>query len=544
MSALERPTGNPLTGTDEALALHRRINRTAADYPRDSSVPALFAARAARTPDAPAVVQGERAYTYGQLDRLSNHLAHRLLAEGFAPGSTAGVCLARSPELIVALLAVLKCGGAYLPFDVGWPDERLHGLFTDADCRWVLTDRHEQLSRRLGECQVLAVEGELAGSASAPAVDVDGGSLAYVNFTSGSTGRPKGVAVRHRSIARLVLGARFARLEPDSRVLQLAPVTFDAATFEIWGPLLNGGTCVLYPEGLVRLSRLGRVVDEHRVTVVFLTTALFNALVDEAPGALDGTETVLMGGELHSMPHVAAALERYGPGRLVHVYGPTEATTFATYHPVDRLVPDSGLLPIGTPIQNTRLYVIDGDTLCEPGRTGEICLAGDGLSPGYVGMPDLTAERFVDRVVDGTTERLYRTGDHGTLLPDGSLVFQGREDDQVKINGFRIELGEVAHHLDRHPSVRRSHVTVSSARGERALVAFVVADDQSVTPASLRHHLRTRLPAYLVPARIHLCEALPLTATGKVDGRALLTAYETHTPPPATPAALPVASRD
>ncbi|MFK8906265.1 amino acid adenylation domain-containing protein [Streptomyces sp. YS-3] len=543
MSALERLDGTRLTGTDEAFALHRRINRTATDYPRDSSVPALFAASAARGPDALAVVQDERAYTYAQLDRLSNGLAHHLLAQGFAPGSTVGVCLTRSPELIVALLAVLKCGGAYLPFDAGWPDERLHGLFAEADCRWILTDRHEQLARRLGASHVLSAKPWSEERPAAPAVHIDGDSLAYVNFTSGSTGRPKGVAIRHRSIARLVLGARFARLAADSRLLQLAPVTFDAATFEIWGALLNGGTCVLYPEGLVRLSRLGRVIDEHRITVVFLTTALFNAVVDEAPAALDGTETVLMGGELHSIPRVAAALDRYGPGRLVHVYGPTEATTFATYHRVDRLVPGSGLLPIGTPIQNTRLYVIDGTTLCEAGRTGEICLAGDGLSPGYLGMPELTAERFVDRVADGVSERLYRTGDHGTLLPDGSLVFQGREDDQVKINGFRIELGEVAHHLDRHPAVRRSHVAVSTERGERALVAFVVADP-SATPASLRHHLRTRLPAYLVPARIHLCEALPLTATGKVDGRALLAAHDTHTPPPAAPAAQPAASRD
>ncbi|MEU1071797.1 MULTISPECIES: amino acid adenylation domain-containing protein [unclassified Streptomyces] len=543
MSALERLNGTRLTGTEEAFALHRRINRTATDYPRDSSVPALFAASAARRPDALAVVQDERAYTYARLDRLSNGLARRMLAQGFTPGSTAGVCLTRSPELIVALLAVLKCGGVYLPFDAGWPDERLRGPLARADCRWVLTDRPGQLARRLGACHVLPVDEGLEECGTAPGVEVGGDALAYVNFTSGSTGSPKGVAIRHRSIARLVLGARFARLEADSRLLQLAPVTFDAATFEIWGALLNGGTCVLYPEGLVRLSRLGRVIDDHRVTVVFLTTALFNAVIDEAPGALDGTETVLMGGELHSIPHVAAALRRYGPGRLVHVYGPTEATTFATYHPIDRLIPDSGLLPIGTPIQNTRLYVTDGTTLCEPGRTGEICLAGDGLSPGYLGMPELTAERFVDREIDGVRERLYRTGDHGTLLPDGSLVFQGREDDQVKINGFRIELGEVAHHLDRHPAVRRSHVAVSTERGERSLVAFVVADG-AVTSASLRHHLRTLLPAYLVPARIHLCEALPLTATGKVDGRALLAAHDPHTPPPAAPAAQPVATRD
>ncbi|WP_369375414.1 amino acid adenylation domain-containing protein [Streptomyces sp. cg36] len=542
---LERPTRIRLTGTDEALALHRRINRTADAYPRDASVPALFAESVARAPDAPAVAQGGRTYTYRELDLLSNGLARRLLAEGFAPGAAVGVCVARSPELIVTLLAVLKCGGVYLPFDAGWPDERLRTLFTDADCRWVLTDRHDLLSRRLDHCQVLSVEAELTPYAFAPAIQVTGDQLAYINFTSGSTGRPKGVPIRHRGIARLVLGARFAPLDAHSRLLQLAPVTFDAATFEIWGALLNGGTCVLYPEGLVRLSRLGRVLHEHGVTVVFLTTALFNAVIDEAPDALAGTRTVLMGGELHSMPHVAAALRAYGPGRLVHVYGPTEATTFATHHPVDHLDEGSGLLPIGRPIQNTRLYVVDGDTLCEPGRTGEIWLAGDGLSPGYLGDPRLTADRFVERVIDGTAERLYRTGDHGYLLPDGSLVFQGREDDQVKINGFRVELGEVAHHLDRHPGVRRSHVTVSTARGEKALVAFVVTDDPAVTPLALRHHLRTRLPAYLVPARIHLCEALPLTATGKVDGRALLIAYDSHTPPPATPAApRPVGSRD
>lgn len=546
MSALERPTGIRLTGTEAALSVHRRINRTALAYPRDSAVPALFAAVVARRPDAPAVVQGDRAYTYRELDRLSNGLARRLLRRGYTPGATVGICLARSPELIVALLAVLKCGGAYVPFDAGWPEERLRGLFADADCRWVI--RSEASAVRPDGCQVVLVNGELDpcqdAHDDAPAVDVPADAIAYINFTSGSTGRPKGVPIRHRSIARLVCGARFARLDAHSRLLHLAPVTFDAATFEIWGALLNGGTCVLYPDALVRLSRLGQVVEEHGVTVVFLTTALFNAVIDEAPDALAQAETVLMGGELQSMPHVAAALRAYGPGRLVHVYGPTEATTFATYHPVDQLIPDSGLLPIGRPIQNTRLYVIDGDALCEPGRTGEIHLAGDGLSPGYLGMPELTAERFVERVVDGVDERLYRTGDHGTLLPDGSLVFQGRADDQVKINGFRIELGEIAHHLDRHPAVRRSHVTVATTHTGKALVAFVVSDDPHATPAQLRRHLRDRLPAYMVPTRIHLCEALPLTATGKVDGRALLAAYDSSTPPPARWAAQPVASRD
>jgi amino acid adenylation domain-containing protein len=520
-----------LTGSKKALAIHRQLNRTTVDYPRDSSVPALFGACVERWPSAPAVVHDDRTITYRQLDWLANGLALDLQAQGLARGSTVGVCLARSPELIVALLAVLKCGGSYLPFDAAWPDERLHGLFAAADCGWVLSDQAPALARRLDRCRVVPVhEHNMVASEVGPTIVVEADAVAYVNFTSGSTGRPKGVPIRHRSIARLTFGARYARLDERSRLLLLAPVTFDAATFEIWGALLHGGTCVLYPDGFVRLSQLGQVLRAHGITVLFITTALFNAVVDEAPEALASVGTILTGGETHSIRHVAEALRAYGPGRLVHVYGPTESTTFATYHPVDELADDATTLPIGQPIQNTRLYVVDGDALCAPGRSGEICLAGDGLAPGYLGMPELTADRFVERVVDGVPERLYRTGDHGYLLPDGDVVFQGRKDDQVKVNGFRIELGEVAYHLDHHPAVKRSYVTVS-VRADRAVLAFVVTDDSSCTPTSLRDHLRARLPAYMVPARIYLCEALPLTATRKIDRHALLAVHDGRGPP-------------
>jgi len=511
-----------LTGSDAALAIHRRLNRTAVDYPRDSSVAALFGACVERRPDAPAVVHGDRTLTYRELDRLANGLALDLLARGLDAGATVGVCLARSFELIVAMLAILKCGGSYLPFDAAWPDERLRGLLADAGCVWVVSDRALALTQRLEGCQVVAVhEHSLVASEAGPTTVVPADALAYVNFTSGSTGKPKGVPIRHRSIARLTFGARYARLDETSRLLHLAPDTFDAATFEIWGALLHGGTCVLYPGSFVWVSQLGRVLRAHDITVLFITTALFNAVVDEAPEALASVGTILTGGEAASIRHMAEALRAYGPGRLVHVYGPTESTTFATYHPVDELADDATILPIGRPIQNTRLYVVDGDALCAPGRSGEICLAGDGLSPGYLGMPELTADRFVESEVDGVPERLYRTGDHGYLLPDGDVVFQGRKDDQVKVNGFRIELGEVAHHLNRHAAVKRSYVTVS-VRGDKALLAFVVTDGPSCTPAALRDHLLSRLPAYMVPARIHLCEALPLTATRKVDRHALL----------------------
>ncbi|HEY5835346.1 amino acid adenylation domain-containing protein [Streptomyces sp.] len=516
MSALRR-----VTGSEAALELHRRINRTSVEYPRDSGVPALFAERARERPGAQAVVQGERALTYREMDRLSNGLALELAANGVTPGATVGVCVARSPELVVALLAVLKCGAAYLPFDAAWPDERLYGLFADGDCRWVVSDL--PLAGRLGDRRLIPVAGA-PQSTTGPDVEVSADAIAYINFTSGSTGRPKGVPIRHRGITRLVCGARYVRLGPDSRLLHLAPVTFDAATFELWGALLNGGTCVLYPDPHLRLSKLGRVLREQDVGVLFLTTALFNSVVGENPDALDGVGTVLTGGEVASMRHMAEGVRRYGPGRLVHVYGPTESTTFATFHPVDAIPAGAATLPIGLPIQNTRLYVVDGDRLCEAGRIGEIWLAGDGLAPGYLGRPELTADRFVDRLIGGEPERLYRTGDFGFLRPDGELVFQGRKDDQVKVNGFRIELGEIAHHLELHPAVRSSYVTVR-APGDRAVWAFAVTDDASLTSKSLRDHLRARLPAYMVPARIHLCEALPLTETGKVDRHALLAAY-------------------
>ncbi|MEU6855014.1 amino acid adenylation domain-containing protein [Actinacidiphila alni] len=525
-----------MTASAAALAAHRLINRTGADYPRGASVPALFADLARRTPGAPAVEHGDRTVGYGELDRLANGLARELLARGLRPGATVGVCLERSPELIVALLAVLKCGGCYLPVDAAWPGERLRGLLADADCRWVLTDRPADLADRLDGCRIVpVVEGRIPRSATAPDVEVAADAVAYINFTSGSTGRPKGVPIRHRGINRLVHGTRYARLGPDSRLLHLAPVTFDAATFEIWGALLTGGTCVLYPDPRLSLSKLGRVLRERRINVLFLTTALFNSVVDEAPDALAGVGTVLTGGERASVPRMAEAVRRYGPGRLVHVYGPTESTTFATYQPVDELAADAAELPIGRPIQNTRLYVIDDGAspageLCEPDRTGELWLAGDGLSPGYLGMPELTAELFVEREIDGVCERLYRTGDYGRLRArDGAVVFHGRRDDQVKVNGYRIELGEIAHHLDRHPAVRRSAVTMS-ARGEKPVWAFVVTDDPACTVQMLRAHLRGLLPGFMVPTRIQLCETLPLTATGKIDRAALLAAHARRTP--------------
>jgi amino acid adenylation domain-containing protein len=521
-----------ITCSDAARAVHQVINRTSRPYPRDATVPERFEHWAARRPDAPAAVQGDRELTYAQLNRLANGLAGALHGEGVGAGTTVGVCVARSPEMLVALVGVLKCGGTYVPLDAAWPDERLRAVLADAGCPYVLSDEPDALAVRLdgSGCRIVRVdERSLESRDDNPVCPVGAEAIACINFTSGSTGRPKGVPIRHRGIVRLVHGATYAPLDEHSRVLQITPFTFDIATWEIWSALLLGGVSVLYPAEAPRLSVIDRVVKTGRASATLLTTALFNAIVDEAPEALETMATITTGGEAASPRHMARALATYGRGRLVHLYGPTECTCIGTYHPVDELPSADEPVPIGRPIQNTRLYVLADDLtrLCEPGERGELCLAGDGLAAGYLNLPDLTSERFVEREIDGMHERLYRTGDWGYLRPDGAAVFEGRRDDQVKVNGFRIELGEITHHLNRHPAVKQSLVTVRGGRGDRSLVAFVVPVGPATDTDVLRRHLAAKVPGYMVPAQFHYCESFPLTPNGKIDFRALLASHYT-----------------
>ncbi|KUM75152.1 amino acid adenylation domain-containing protein [Streptomyces curacoi] len=526
----EAPGAPAVACSEAALAVHREINRTTTPYPRDSSVVERFVHWVGRRPDAVAVVQEGRTLTYRELNRLANGLARELRDDGVRLGTPVAVCVARSPEMLVALVAVLKCGGTYVPVDPEWPDERLRAVLLDAGCDRVLSDRPGALAQRLdgAGCRVREVaERTLVPVDADPECPAGPDSVACINFTSGSTGRAKGVPILHRGIVRLVHGASYGPLDENSRVLQVTPVTFDIATWEIWAALLNGGTSVMYPAEFVQLSRLDRVIKEGGVNILLLTTALFNSVVDEAPEALETVATITSGGEAHSHRHMAKAVRTYGRGRVVNLYGPTECTCIATHYPVDEPPRQDAPLPIGRPIQNTRLYLLADDArrLCEPGETGEICLAGDGLAVGYLGRPDLTEAAFVHRDIAGVTERLYRTGDLGRLLPGGDVVFEGRRDDQVKINSFRIELGEITHHLNRHPLVQQSCVAVRDNRGDKSLVAFVVPAGPDASPDGFRQHLAAKLPRYMVPAQIHLCERFPLTPNGKIDRRALLTAH-------------------
>ncbi|HVO12180.1 MAG TPA: amino acid adenylation domain-containing protein, partial [Vicinamibacteria bacterium] len=505
-------------------------NQTASDYPRAAGLQALFSAQAARTPDAVAASFGAERLSYRELDRRSNQLARRLHRLGVGLESRVGLCLERSAALPVATLGILKAGAAYLPLDPSYPQERLAFMLRDGAVDVVVTQ--EALRARLpphgptlvsldGERSAIEAEGDAAFDAGA-----GGGHLAYVIYTSGSTGEPKGVCVPHGAVGRLVLNTNYVRLEEHDRVAQASNASFDAATFELWGPLLHGGCVVgLEREVTLRPSDFASELREQRISTLFLTTALFNVLARDAPGAFAGLKTLMFGGEAVDPRWVRAVLSSAPPQRLLHVYGPTETTTFATWHHVRELAASEATVPIGLPLTNTTAYVLDAGMQPVPlGVSGELFLGGDGLARGYWRRPALTAERFLPDPFGSTPgARLYRTGDLVKRRPDGTLEFLGRADHQVKLRGFRIELGEIETALREHAEVRDAAVLLrEEPAGGRQLVAYVVgARGGGEGWDGLRDHLRRRLPEYMVPAAFVALPALPLTPNGKLDRRSL-----------------------
>jgi aspartate racemase len=496
-------------------------------YPRDLALSALFEHVVRRGGERVALVSRGETLTYRELNSRANRLARHLVALGVQRESRVGLCAERSPAMIVALLAILKAGGAYVPLDPAYPAERLGFMLEDAGVETLLIDGRlaGQLPRTRAR-QVLL--DSLADASRLPDDDLparaSGADLAYVMYTSGSTGRPKGVQILQRAISRLVLGADYARLDESRVLLQLAPISFDASTLEIWGALLQGGKLVLHPEGHPTPESLQRAIEDNGVTTLWLTAALFNSIVDERPEALSALSECLTGGEALSVAHVRRAYARLPPTvRLVNGYGPTENTTFTCCYAIPRdLAEDAPSIPIGKPIANTQVYVVDAYLRLVPiGVPGELVTGGDGLARGYLDRPELDAERFVPNPFG--SGRLYRTGDRVRWLADGVLEFLGRSDDQVKIRGHRIEPGEVATLLGNHASVRKAFVAVhASPTAGKQLVAYFEAQDGPVPAAEeLASWLAERLPDYMVPAAFVHLDALPMNANGKVDRKLL-----------------------
>lgn len=519
-------------------------NRTATPYPDATCVHRLVEAVAARMPAAPAVTDGESVLTYGELNARANQLAHLLRQRAPGPAPRIGLCLERSAELIVAMLGVLKAGAAYVPLDPELPVERLAFMLRDADVSLLVTTT-SLLPRIPATCdRMLCVDRDGPAIAAQPTRDHDSpqssAQLAYIMYTSGSSGTPKGVLIAHRSIARLVCATDYIHIDATDAVAHVANPAFDAATFEIWGALANGGRVIVFPRMAVLSPQLfATMLERAAITTLFLTTALFNQIARYAPGAFRGCRTVLFGGEAVEPRWVRAVLDAAPPARLLHVYGPTEATTFATWHEVRAVPVDANTIPIGRPISNTEVYILDSEGEPVPvGLPGELYVGGPGLAAGYLNQAELTAERFVPHpFAKDPHARLYRTGDRVRFLADGAIEFLGRLDRQVKIRGHRIELDEIEAAITRLPGVREAVVAVRGDTTEaRQLVAFVVAAANfGPPPANLLRDLKPLLPEYMLPASIVWLKALPLNASGKIDRHALLASSE--------PAASPVVTR-
>jgi amino acid adenylation domain-containing protein len=500
-------------------------NRTGAEYPRDRTVHELFSEVAERWPEAVALEWREERVTYGELERQANRRARRLRRLGVRPETAVGICLERSTGLIAWILGILKAGGFYVPLDPSYPRERLALIAEDAGLRFLVTGKGRAGIFPAGITIVPhdedAIEREDASGLPAEAA---AGNLAYVMYTSGSTGRPKGVAIPHRAIIRLVRGSRFADFGATECILQLAPPSFDAATFEIWGALLHGGRLAMFPGELSSFAELETCLARHRVSTLWLTAALFHQLVEERPQALKPVRRLLTGGDVVSPAHVRRALAEIPGCVVVNGYGPTENTTFTCCHEARDRSEVAEPLPIGRPVANTRVHVLDPHGGPQPvGMPGELCAGGDGLARGYHGRADLTAERFVPDPFGSPGDRLYRTGDLARWLPTGEIQFLGRIDLQVKIRGFRVEPGEVEAVLRTHPGLSAAAVVVREDRpGEKRLVGYAVPrPPENPSPAELLSFLGEKLPEYMVPSSLVRMDALPCNANGKVDRGAL-----------------------
>ncbi len=511
-------------GEDER-ALLEAWNATAAETP-PGLVHELVAARAAASPDAVAVVEGDRSLTYGELNAWANRLARYLRGAGVGPDVAVGLCVERSVEMVVSLLAVLKAGGVYVPLDAAFPADRLRFMIEQVGAPLVLTAGATAVPEGTWRnVDVRAVELPEDAGDPPPLAGPDNGC--YVIFTSGSTGRPKGVVTLHRNVAELVHGGDFLRLDGDDTLLHLAPLPFDNSTFEIWAPLVGGARLVMAPVMQYAPADVAEWVARYGVTVLHVTASFFVLLADQEPQLFDGLRRFLTGSETISPGHVERILERCPGLEIVNCWGPTETTTFSVCGVYTRGSLPTGPLPLGRPLANTEVRVLDDAGLPAPvGTPGELYVAGPCLARGYLNDPVKTADRFGPHPDGG---RLYRTGDRGLWSVDGQVEFLGRVDHMVKVRGYRIELGEVEAALDANPAVRDCVVVArQDDSGHADLVAYVVVDD-GLTAGDLREWLRERLPKYMVPRRFVFLDALPLTPRAKVD-RAALPAPEEERP--------------
>lgn len=507
------------------------FNETKSEYPRDKSVHQLFEEQVTRTPKAVAVVFGDKEITYEVLNQRANQLARRLREEGVKPNDYVGIMVEKSIEMIIGILGIIKAGGAYVPIDSMYPEDRIGYILNDCKGKVVITDDvgmeilrnvKEKTRESLGnqkEAKALNLfDKDIYRDLSTNIDNISSPEdICYLIYTSGTTGKPKGAMVEHKSVNRLVKNTNYVDFN-DVRILQTGALSFDASTFEIWGPLLNGGRLYLAErDAFMNANMLKEMINIHNINIMWLTAALYNQLITENLTVFDGLEYLLIGGEKLSYKHVKKFKEANKKTKLINGYGPTESTTFTTTY---EITDKSAMIPIGKPISNTRVYILNGNNLCGIGMPGELCIAGDGLAKGYLNQPELTKEKFVENpYVNG--ERIYRTGDVARWLPDGNIEYLGRIDEQVKIRGFRIELGEIESVIKKQEGILDAAVIVrENETGNKALCGYIVSE-KAMDIDKIKEHIRKELPDYMIPAFMIQIQSLPVTKNGKLDKRAL-----------------------
>jgi natural product biosynthesis luciferase-like monooxygenase protein/amino acid adenylation domain-containing protein len=512
-----------LSESERQMILHE-FNDTKADYPADRTITDLFEEQVEKTPDNVAIVFEDKELTYRELNEKANAVGHYLREKySILPDDIIALQLERSEWMIIAILGVLKAGGAYLPIDPDYPKSRVEYMLEDSQAKLILTDEVTFFNAMMAYgslLPILPLDAMTEESPENPGGSLTKDHLAYVIYTSGSTGKPKGVLVPHQGVVRLSKMSNLP-LNEATKILQLSSLSFDASTFEIWCSLLNGGRLVLYPSQRVDLSEVNRTIKENSINTIWLTAALFDKWVYSDVSDLP-LRFVLSGGDVLNPISVSHLYKQIPKATIINGYGPTENTTFTCCYKIPLDHDSSQKIPIGSPICGTNVYILDNkNSLCPIGVTGELCTSGLGLSLGYLDKPALTEEKFIPHpFIEG--ERLYKTGDLARWLPDGNIEFLGRIDQQLKIRGYRIEAGEIEQALLQHSDIQSCVVIGKEQEGSKELVAYLVGKTESIPNVlTLRNFLSESLPDYMIPAYFVELETLPLTSSGKVNRKAL-----------------------